>query len=176
MATRRAFLVAASAVATAMAAATPAVAQNNSTAPAPRVPVLNPTVALRATVTLRDAQRLVEEGRYHDAARAFRDLIADQAAVGEYARDAMRGLAQAEFALGNTRATALALDDLAAAAKTFGDPETQLTSLFNAALLYQEAGDGEQVSSHLPQIRSLLQSPAIPEAVRADIGARVPRR
>jgi hypothetical protein len=176
MASRRAFLVVASAVATAMAAAAPATAQDNASAPSARVATVNPALAARMATTLRDAQRLAEDGRYREAVRAFRELIAEQRAAGEYAREALNGLAQAEFALGNGRATAVVLDDLAADAKTYGDPQTQLTSLFHAALLYQESGDREQVSSHLPQIRSLLQSPAIPESIRADITARVPRR
>jgi hypothetical protein len=119
--------------------------------------------------------RLMTEGRFRDARRAYRTIVSQQRADGEYPMDALQGLARAAFALNDNRGTAAALDELAAAADKFGDPETRLRSLFDAALVYQGLGDRDQVADHLPEIRMLLKSPVIAEATRQDIGGRIPK-
>jgi hypothetical protein len=130
---------------------------------------LNPAV-------MEDAQRFMTEGRFKDARRVYRSIIAGKRAAGEYAIEALQGLAKAEFALNDDRATAATLDELADAAGKFGDPETRIRSLLESALLYQGLKNNERVADHLAEIRVLLKSPAISEATRTDVTDRIPRR
>jgi hypothetical protein len=177
MATSRQFLVGAVVAAAAILAAPAAQASAQSgrkmladpAASAASGTALNPVV-------IEDAQRFMTDGRFKDARRVYRTIIAEKRAAGEYAVDALRGLANAEFALNDNRETAAALDELADAAGQFGDPETRIRSLFDAALLYQGLKYNERVASHIAEIRTLLKSPAITEATRADIAGRIPRR
>jgi len=129
--------------------------------------------AVRAPITMADAQRLAEEGRYKEAARAFRALASQQRAAGDYPVAALRALADVEFALDDNRGSAAALDELADAASQFGDPETEIRSRFDAALLYQQMGEREAAAVHVPRIKSLLKSPAIAAETRADIASRI---
>jgi hypothetical protein len=177
MATSRQFLVGAVVAATALIAApaAQASAQSSKQMLADRAASAASGAALNPAV-IEDAQRLMTHGRFKDARRVYRTIIADRRAAGEYPVDALRGLVNAEFALNDNRATAAALDELADAAGQFGDPETRIRSLFDAALLYQGLKYNERVASHIAEIRTLLKSPAITEATRADIADRIPRK
>jgi hypothetical protein len=174
MATSRQFLIAASISAAALMPAQ-ARAQSNNSAAAVRNAAVRVSPAPTVSAALEDAMRLMTEGRFKDARRAYRTIVSQQRADGEYPIDALQGLARAAFALNDNRGTAAALDELAAAADKFGDPETRLRSLFDAALVYQGLGDRDQVVDHLPEIRMLLKSPVIAEATRSDIGGRIPK-
>ncbi|HVT38871.1 MAG TPA: hypothetical protein VHE78_07495 [Gemmatimonadaceae bacterium] len=174
MSTSPQVLFAASVIAAALLPA-PAGAQTEAASHAARSAPA-PVATLGASpAALLDARRLFEQGRFKDARRAFRTLAAEQRAAGEYPVDALRGLSRAEFALNDDRATATTLDELAAAASQFGDPETRLRSLFDAALLWQGLGYGDYVASRLGDIQLLLKSPAIGEETRKDIAARIPK-
>ena len=174
MATPQRFLIVGSLLATTFVAA-PAAARTTGSLSATRGSTLRVSGASIASPTLADARRLTEEGRYKDAQKAYRAIISQKREAGEYSADAMRGLAQVEFALGNLRATATALDDLADAAGHFGDPETQVTSLFQAALTDQDLKNREQVTEHLAKIRSRRKAAAISEETRRDVVSRIPR-
>lgn len=165
----RARLVAAAAAAA--VAASPSGAQQ-ALDPAFALPRLTPTIAL----TSREdgpAERLAVEGRFRDAARLYRNAADRRYESGEYAREELLGLAAAQFALNDVRSTARTLDELAERAATFGDPETRLRSLFQAALLHQELRARHEVAAHVERIKPLLKSPVIPETVRQEISARL---
>jgi hypothetical protein len=165
---------AASVIAAALISA-PAGAQTEATGRVVRNASASVATVAASPAALLEAQRLLGEGHFKDARRVFKTLIAQQRAAEEYPVDALRGLARAEFALNDDRATATALDELAAAASQFGDPETRLRSLFDAALLWQGLGQREWAASHLADIQFLLKSPAIAEETRKDIAARIPK-
>jgi hypothetical protein len=165
----RARLVAAAAAAA--VAAAPAAAQQHLY-PSYALPRLAPTIAL----TMRDdgpAEQLVVEGRFRDAARLYREAATRRTDAGEYAREDLLGLAAAQFAVNDVRGTARTLDELAERAATFGDPETRLKSLFQAALLHQELRAKAEVAEHIARIKPLLKSPVIAEAVRQEIASRL---
>jgi hypothetical protein len=162
-------------VITATLVSTPAGAQTEAAGRATRNASAHVATVAASPAALAEAQRLLDDGHFKDARRVFKTLIAEQRAAGEYPVDALRGLAHAEFALSDDRATATALDELAAAASQFGDPETRLRSLFDAALLWQGLGYREYVVSHIADIQFLLKSPAIAEETRKDIAARIPK-
>ncbi|MFI5311872.1 MAG: tol-pal system YbgF family protein [Gemmatimonadales bacterium] len=173
MSTTRQFLIGAS-VAAATFIAAPANAQSGAARLAgslsPHVASTNPSPAF-----LADARRLMEEGKFKEARRTYRAIVDEQRAAGEYPVDALRGVVQAEFALKNDRATAIALDELAEAASLFGDPETRIRSLFQAALVYQQLNMRTHVVDRLGEIRALLKSPAISAETRKDIFDRIPK-
>jgi len=175
MATSRQFFIGASIAAAALIAAPAgtAAAQPGSVSRAHSFPEAPPP---RTAERLEDAQRLMMEGRFRDARYVYRALANEQLAASEYPSEALRGLANVEFALNDTRATAEALDELADAASRFGDPETRVRSLFQAALLYQGLKYHDRVSDHIGEIRTLLKSPAIADSTRNDITARIPVR
>jgi hypothetical protein len=180
MATSRQFLVGAVVAAAAIIAA-PAAPAAQASAQSSRKMLADPGASAMSGAALNpavieDAQRFMTDGRFKDARRVYRTIIAEKRAAGEYAVDALRGLANAEFALNDNRATAFALDELADAAGQFGDPETRIHALFDAAVLYQGLKYHDRVASHIGDIRALLKSPAIAEATRADIADRIPKR
>jgi hypothetical protein len=177
MATSRQFLVGAIVAAAAIIAAPAAQASAQSS----RTMLADPAASAASgaalnPVVIDDAQRFMADGRFKDARRVYRTIIAEKRAAGEYAFDALRGLANAEFAMNDNRATAVALDELADAAAQFGDPETRIHALFDAAVLYQGLKYHDRVASHLGDIRALLKSPAITEATRTEIADRIPKR
>ncbi|MBI3568503.1 MAG: hypothetical protein HY084_09935 [Gemmatimonadetes bacterium] len=152
-------------------AAVPATAQSASALAASRA--LPAYIATDRAVSIADAQRLVEQGRLRDARNAFRRVALEQMDAGEYAAEALNGLARTEFALNDLRATASTLDLLASEAARFGDPEVRLRSLVEAALTYQDLGDRQKVADLVPAIQALLKSPVISEATRRDVASRL---
>jgi len=120
-----------------------------------------------------DARRAAEEGHLREARTLYRSVVSKTIAAGDYAGEALYGLAQTEFALDNRRAAATALDDAAEQAGKFGDPELRLRALFEAATLYRDLGERSKVADRVPAIQALLKSPVISAAVRNDISSRV---
>ena len=147
----------------ALAAASSATAQTRAFASTP----------VAATRAVDDASKLFEEGRLKDAKKAYERAASDARAQGEYAKDAFAGLANVQFALEDIKGAARAFDELGERAATFGDPETEITAFFNAALLYSEAGDKRSAALRVPKLKTLLQSPVISEATRRMVVARI---
>jgi hypothetical protein len=132
----------------------------------------HPTAA-PARVRIDDAQQLATEGKFRAAEKAFRSLAREQRESGAYPAAALRGLANALYAQGETRRAAGALDELSTAAAEFGDPETQIVAMLDASLLYQQVGDKAEVASRIPRITTLLKSPVIGAATRDLVTARL---
>jgi hypothetical protein len=164
--------LAAAVAAAAVAAAPAALTAQQHLYPAFALPRLAPTIALTARGA-GPADQLAVEGRFREAAKLYRKAAAARSAAGEYAREELLGLAAAQFALNDIRGTARTLDELADQAAAFGDPETRLTSLFQAALLHQQLHAKAEVADHVARIRPLLKSPVIPANVRQEISARL---
>ncbi len=164
--------LAAAVAAAAVAAAPAALSAQQHLYPSFALPRLAPTIALTARES-GPADQLAVEGRFREAAKLYRQTADSHVAKGEYAREELLGLAAAHFALNDLRATARTLDELAEQAAAYGDPETRLTSLFQAALLHQQLHAKTEVAEHVAKIRPLLKSPVIPASVRQEIGARI---
>jgi hypothetical protein len=124
-------------------------------------------------VVLDDAHRLVEQGQFAAAERTFRAVAVELRAVGKSPVAALRGLANVAYFRGNNRGAALALDELAAAASEYGDPEAQVNAVLDAALLYQELRDRPAVAARVVSLRRLLQSPALSASTRESINSRL---
>jgi len=127
----------------------------------------------RPGVVLDEAQRLVETGQFRAAERAFRAIAERMKAEGKSPTVALRGAATTAYLRGDDKAAAQALDDLAASAAEFGDPETQVNALLDAALLYQGQHDQRAVTQRVACIRRLLESPVLSEATRQGIASRI---
>ncbi len=139
------------------------------------VPSVPGTPDTRATPDARiaHADSLVFAGRLGRAEDLYRDVIRDEEQAGRYARDAYWKLAVAFDLADNTASTARTLDQLAEAASTFGDPQTELAASFESARLHVLMRDGRTARTRAARVRCLLQSPAIPAAVKADYEARI---
>jgi len=127
-------------------------------------------------MALEDVQRLTDAGQFEAAGQAYKAIITQQFEAGVSPAAALRGLATVEFLQDNKFRAAAALDELASRAAEFGDPATQIGALLDAALLYQEMGRRSEVAQRAVRIRRLLQSPALPSAVRDDVRSRLVER
>ena len=123
--------------------------------------------------TLEDAKRLFDEGKWKDARRTYDAIVERAIAEGEYVPRALEGRAQMQYITDDVRGAAKTFAELAAQASKFGDPETELTAHFSAALLYQEARDLRSAALHVPRIRALLKSPVVAEGKRVMIQKRM---
>jgi hypothetical protein len=131
------------------------------------------TIEVPVNPTIDDARRLFDEGKWKDARKAYDVIVERSIASGDYEPRALEGRAQMQYITDDVRGAAKTFADLAAQASKFGDPETELTAHFSAALLYQEARDFRNASLHVPRIKSLLKSPVVAEETRAAIAKRI---
>ena len=120
---------------------------------------------------LAQAKRLAESGEIKAAIKRYKSVLDQQREVGDYPKAALTELAYIAYGRGDVLAAAGIFDELTAAARTFGDPETQLTALVSSAMLYREAKQMVKVSDRVQAIRPLLKSPAISEKTRTDVAA-----
>lgn len=90
-----------------------------------------------------------------------------------YAGPALVSLAHVEYATRSPEAAAKALVAAAAEAARFGDLELQVTSLFEASLLYAEARDYAEARALLADARRLLASAYLPQSVKEAIERRI---
>ena len=127
----------------------------------------------RLGATIRRADALALDGKLVEASRLYWSVVSEQRAVEDYPLAALRRLVVMYFSAGNEYAAASVLTELADAATQFGDPPTRLQSLFEASLLYRELGRDDRVLDCVRQMRPLLQSVAIPVAVRVEISNRI---
>lgn len=172
---------AAVAIAASAAVAAPATAQGVHEA-------MRPTYA--ATAHFSDAQRdslavarareLSERAdrRWHayDLAGARRDfqLAAELLrARNLYAGPTLVSLANVTYATDTPAKAARVLLDAAEEAATYGDIAVQANSLFEASVLFQQAGDEGQSTRALESACKLLQSPYLPQDVKSAIERRI---
>jgi hypothetical protein len=161
------------------------VAQAAAPVPVTRLPAAAPVFAARSAPVRADdlapsidgriarADSLALAGRIGAAEDLLHHVIDEQASAGRYARDALWHLAMAYDFTDDNAKLARTLDQLAAAAATYGDPQMELEATFEATRLHVELRDGRAELSRVDRIRCLLQSPAIPEAVKADYKSRI---
>ena len=136
--------------------------------------------AERDSVAFARAQQLAERGdkRWHayDLGGARRDF---QAAVDVlrarqlYAGTALVSLAHVTYTVGDPAKAAKVLVDAAEEAAAFGDVAVQAQSLFEASVLYKDAGDPGQAARLLAATRKVLQSRYLPQDVKAGIERRI---
>jgi hypothetical protein len=137
------------------------------------VPTLTAADRERLDATIRRADTLVRDNKLVEASRIYWSVVSQQHAAEEYPATALRRLAVMYVSAGDDNAAANVYVELAASATEFGDPTTRLRSLFDAALLFREASRFDRVLECVRQMRPLLKSTAIPEAVRAEISSRI---
>lgn len=127
---------------------------------------------VRAAVAATPAS-FFEHGDLPAAERAYAALADAQNRAGENPVDALRQLANVQFARNEYRAEVATLDEMAMAAGRFGDPETRVRSLLEATMLYKRLGDRVAAESHVAQITVLLRSAGISPDTRRIIKARI---
>ena len=109
------------------------------------------------------------EGSRRDYARAT-DIMLDQ---NVYAGPALVALAHATYALGDAEQAARVLVDAANEAARYGDVELQVTSLYDASLVYREVGDAKEAKSILADVHRLLGSASLPAQVKESLQRRI---
>lgn len=123
---------------------------------------------------LREGVSLAEAGRLADARRLLKRVVRQQKAAGLYPADALRRLANVEYALDRPMAAAQRLEELAWIANNVGDPQTELDALVDASILYAQHGLRERQRALVPSIQRLLESPMIPVEKRREIAKYFP--
>ena len=171
--------ISAVAAAIAVVAAAPAVASAQHASAARVTYVAAPSVA-RDSMAFAKAQNLSEraDARWHvyDLAGARRDfqMAIDILRTRDlYAGPTLVSLANVTYALETPVKAAKVLVDAAEEAAAFGDLAVQAEALFEASLLYKEAGDEGQAARLLESTQKLLQSPYLPQDVKAGIQRRI---
>lgn len=130
--------------------------------------------AARITADIEQASAFATAGRMTEARRLLRDVVETQERADAYPGVALRMLANVEYGLNRPVVAAVTLVRLADVAAQAGDPATEFEALLDAAVLYQQAGRIAMVRELRPRVRSLANSPAIPEARRQALGNRLP--
>lgn len=155
--------------------ATPGVSKSEASSPNVLWPVHSLTAAdrVRLDATIRRADTLVLQGKLAEASHMYWSVVSEQNAAEDYPVITLRRLADMYFGAGDAYSAATVLMELADSATEFGDPTTRLESLFDASLAYREVGRADRVLECVRQMRPLLKSAAIPEAVRAEIQRRI---
>lgn len=117
-------------------------------------------------LALEEAQRLTEAGQLREAEKAYRSIVARQRIAGQYPAEALRGAATVAFMRGDLRGAARTLDELATTAAEFGDCNSQLDALLDAAYLYTDLRDRPAVSHRMARIQTLLDTADIRSELR----------
>lgn len=118
-------------------------------------------------------EEATQAGRVADARRIYRNLIEDQREADQFAGEAMWRLALNYLYAEDRWHAANTLDELATASNRYGDPAMELRASFEGAVLWQQLKRPELVRERFERAKALLQSPAIPEAQKADIRQRM---
>lgn len=137
----------------------------------------------RATMVVRDSARVADAlrraeayavvGRLADAEREYRSLISAERRDGAYPVVAMWYLASTYYAADKLPEAAKALDAMADAAQEVIDPTTELRARFEATVLWSKLKERERMHTDLDRVKTLLKSPAIPEAQREAVRRRI---
>lgn len=128
---------------------------------------------VRVADALARADVAWQAGRGMEARRIYQALIAEQRDARAFAGTAMWRLALNYLYADEKTKAAVQLDELADHAAAFGDPSMQLRASFESAVLWQQLKRGELVPARIERVQSLLQSPAIPEADKEFVRARL---
>jgi hypothetical protein len=129
--------------------------------------------SLRVRAALAEAEALAFAGRFTEAQRRYKTLIAEQRAAHQYPGAALWGLANSYLDKNSDRAVVSVLDELAQAAAEFGDPTMELRATFESAVIHQHLRERERVADLMTRVRALLQSPAITSDAKREIEDRI---
>jgi len=135
------------------------------------------------TVQVARARRLLDRAQQrwfaYDIRRARRDYAQATDIMLDhdvYAGPALVSLAHATYASGDVAQAARVLVDAAVEAARYGDLELQVTSLYDASLVYREVGDTKEAKSILVDVNRLLASAYLPASTKAEIERRIAMR
>ena len=124
---------------------------------------------------LEQADALLRDGRSDEARVVLAELADEQKVAGVSAAETLLRLAAVYHGRNNLVRAAVTLDDAAAEAEAHGQPEVQARALLEAATLYTGAREHEKAVARLERLSQLLDSPHLPQDLRAEIEARVQR-
>ncbi len=127
----------------------------------------------RINAILSRADAATFSGRANEARRLYRDLIDQQQQADQYAHEALWRLANHYLFLNDERNAAAALDELATQSNHYGDPSTEISASFEAAVLWQHAKRNDLVVDRLKRVHSLMQSPVIGDDQKRAIAERM---
>lgn len=131
-----------------------------------------PNVA-KIRALLEKAEESLVAGRGAEARKLYRAAIEEQHSAGLYAGESLWHLAIAYFFTDDTANVAGVLDELSAEAARFGDPSMELRATFESAILNQRMHRAGTVAPKLARVQTLMQSPAISDALKAEIASRI---
>jgi tetratricopeptide (TPR) repeat protein len=154
-------------------AATPAAATPTANAACCRTK-LSPAAIEAIERRMREGVALAESGQYAAAHRLLKRVLREQRTAGIYPAQALRQLANVEFALDRPVDAAGRLVELAHAAKAAGDPQAELDALVDASILYGQLGMRDARRALVPEIQRLLDSPVIPLEKRQELAMLFP--
>ena len=136
--------------------------------------------AARDSMAFARAQQLSERAdkRWHaydlsGARRDFQAAVEILRARQLYAGPTLVSLANVTYSVEDPARAARVLADAAEEAAAFGDIVVQVQSMFEASVLYKEAGEMGQASRLLDATRKLLRSQYLPQDVKAGIERRI---
>lgn len=131
-----------------------------------------PNVA-KIRAMLEKAEESLVAGRGAEARKLYRAVIDEQRTAGLYAGESLWRLATAYFYSDETANVAGTLDELASEAARFGDPSMELRATFESAIVNQKLHRVGAVAPKLARVQTLMQSPAISDALKAEITSRI---
>jgi hypothetical protein len=129
------------------------------------------TPEVRALVTRGDG--FTGARRYTAAEREYRHAAAIARQQGHLPSYTLWHLACALYYKGELQRAATVLDQLTTEAEQSGDLAVEVLALFNSAWLNGRSGSGTQAATRVERVRSLLQSPYMPSALRDQLTARL---
>lgn len=161
-------------------AAAPAIAHAQVPAfaatPTPSVAFADTSSAARAQAMIASAER---SWKSYDLGRARRDYgsaIEFMRTHDVYAGPALVSLAHVTYATDSKVRAAKVLVDAGREAAKFGDLALQARSLFEASVLYEDAGDTGAAKALLAEVQRLTASPYLPQDVKEEIARRTEAR
>ena len=161
-------------LAMALQGAGPAAVTSVAPPPAPAAIVAAPRTHMPASrIRLARADSLLFAGDMNAAQSLYRSLANRETDAGRYAKQPLWDLAMSYRLAGEPVNMVRTLDDLASAARRFGDPETELVASYETARYYAAMRQSVVSRDRMARVRSLLQSPVIPTAIKADYTARL---
>ena len=135
------------------------------------------------TAKVERARQLLERAQRrwyaYDIKRARRDYAQATDIMLDhdvYAGPALVSLAHATYASGDVEQAARVLVDAAVEAARYGDLELQVTSLYDASLVYRELGNTKEARSIIGDVHRLLASPYLPSSTKAEVERRIAMR
>ena len=124
---------------------------------------------LSAEEYLAKGDELAGEQKYAAARRAYSHAVDLIRAEGGLPTQALRRIANSHYFQGRYQSAALALEELAAEAASFGELTIQAWALADAAWIAAVAGDKIDVDRRLARLDRLLTSSHLPTEVRNEI-------